>query len=75
MRLNDGVCWEWFAVAHRLRQECVLVGVLFSTFFARILEVALERFSKKADILADLTHSQKRFAMKRHWNMCGVLFP
>ena len=53
---GDGRCLEWFEVAQVLRQRCVLSSLLFNVFFAAILSVALERFSKDADIFADLVH-------------------
>ena len=43
-------------VAQGLRQGCVLSSLLFNVFFAAIILVALERFSKDAGILADLIH-------------------
>ena len=39
---------------------CVLSLLLFSVFFAAILLVALQRFSKDAGILADLIHLQEQ---------------
>ena len=47
VRLDDRVCSEWFAVEEGLRQECVLVPLLFSILFATIINVASTRF--KAD--------------------------
>ena len=60
VRNDDGRCSEWFEVAQGLRQECVLSSLLFSVFFAAILLVALERFGKDADILADLIYLQEQ---------------
>ena len=56
VRNDDGRCLEWFEVAQGLRQGCVLSPLMFNIFFAAILLVALERFRKDADILADLAH-------------------
>ena len=58
-RSDDGRCWEWFEVTQGLRQRCILSPLLFNVFFAAILLVALERFSKDASILADLIHLQE----------------
>ena len=60
VRNDDGRCSEWFEVAQGLRRGCVLSPLLFNVFFAAILLVALERFSKDADILADLIHLQEQ---------------
>ena len=60
MRNDDGRCSEGFEVVQRLRQGCVLSPLLFKIFFTSILAVALERFSKDADILADLVHLQEQ---------------
>ena len=38
----------------------MLSPLLFNVFFAGIIFVALERFSKAANILADLTHLQEQ---------------
>ena len=43
-------------MAHGPRQGRVLSPLLFNVFFAAILLVALEKFSRDADILADLVH-------------------
>ena len=56
VRSDDGRCSEWFEVAQGLRQVCVLSPLLFNVFFAAILRVVLERFSKDAGTLADLVH-------------------
>ena len=60
VRSDDGRCLEWFEVAQRLRQGCLLSPLLFNVFFAAILRVVLERFSKGAGILADLIHLQEQ---------------
>ena len=57
---NDNGRSEWFEVAQGLRQECVLSPLLFNVFFAAILLVAQEGFSKDAGILADLIHLQEQ---------------
>ena len=56
MRNDDGRYSEWFEVAQRLRQGYVLSPLLFNVFFAAILIVALEIFSKDAGIFADFIH-------------------
>ena len=60
VRSDDGRCSEWSEVAQGLRQGCVLSPLLFSVFFAAILFVVLETFSKDAGILADLIHPQEQ---------------
>ena len=39
-----------------LRQECVLSTLLFNIFFAAVLKVVLQNFSKDSAILAALVH-------------------
>ena len=60
VRNDDGRCSEWFEVAQGLRQRCVLSPLLFNAFFAAILLVTQERFSKDAGILADPIHLQEQ---------------
>ena len=60
VRSDDGRYSEWFEVAPRIRQGCVLSPLLFNASFAAILLVVLERFSKGAGILADLIHLQEQ---------------
>ena len=60
VRSDDGRCSEWFEVTQGLRQGCVLFPRLLNVFFAAILFVVLERFSKDAGILADLIHLQEQ---------------
>ena len=56
VRNDDGRYSEWFEGAQGLRQGCVLSPLLFNIFFATILRVLVERFSKDAGILAGRIH-------------------
>ena len=60
VRNDDGRCSEWFEVAQGLSQGCVLSSLLFSVFFAAILLVAPEKFSKDAGKLAHLIRLQEQ---------------
>ena len=48
-------CFSLYYLDHS-RQGCVLSPLLVNVFFAAILRIVLERFSKDAGILADLVH-------------------
>ena len=60
VRNNDGRRPAWFKAVHVLRQGCVLPPLLFNVFFTAILLVALGRFIKGADILADLPQVEEQ---------------
>ena len=60
VRNDDGRCLKWFEVAQGLRQRCIRSPMLFNVFFAAILLVVPERFSKEVDILADIIHLQEQ---------------
>ena len=60
VRLDDRMCLGWFAVEQGLRQECVLVSLLFSIFFAAVINVAYTRFKTDKDIVDALVHLKKK---------------
>ena len=60
MRLDDRVCSGWFAVEQGLRQGCVLASLLFSIFFAAVINVVSERFKADKGIMDALVHLRKK---------------
>ena len=51
MRLDGGVCSEWFAVEQGLCQTCELAPLLFNIFFAAVKHVAYTRFKRNKGIM------------------------
>ena len=62
IRLDDRVCWGWFAVKQGLRQGCVLALFLFNIFFSVVVSVAYTRFKAGKDIMQALVHLRKKRA-------------
>ena len=59
MRLDDKVCSRWFAAEQGLCQGCVLAPLLFSIFFAAVINVASTRFKPDGGIMDALVHLRK----------------
>ena len=60
VRLDDRVCLGWFPVEQGLRQRCGLAPLLFSIFFAAVINVVCTRFKADEDIMDDLVHLRKK---------------
>ena len=62
VRLDDRVCSRLFPVKQGLRQGCVLAPLLFSIFFAAVINVASTRFKADKGIMDALIHLRKKRA-------------
>ena len=60
VRLDDRVCSEWFAVGQGLHQGCVLAPLLFSIFFAAIINVFYMHFKADKGMMDALVHLRKK---------------
>ena len=60
VRLDDRVCSRGLSVEQSLRQECVLVPLLFNIFFAAVINVTSTRFKAGKGIMDALVHLRKK---------------
>ena len=60
VRLDDRVRSGWFAVEQGLHQGCVLTTLLFSIFFAAVINVAYMSFKAHKDNMDALVHLTKK---------------
>ena len=65
VRLDDRVCSRWFVVEQGLRQGCELMPLLFSIFFAAVINVASTRFKADKGIMDALVHLRKKRGAER----------
>ena len=60
VRLDDSVCSRWIAVEQDIRQGCVLAPLLFTTFFAAVINVVSTRFKADKGFTDALVHLRKK---------------